>query len=237
METKSFSVSECISEGWEYSKKHGLLMAVILFGLGIISQGFSSMFSFIGGVNPFDTQETTRQLGERMAQGDTQAMFDYFRMMSATSAGSWVGAILSSLVLVGLYNFALGIISGRFSSLEFDVFKMPLMVYVKYFAVSVITGILTGVGLLLCVIPGIYIGARLQFATIYIVDNPDADIIEALKASWEMTSGQVMSLIGFALACFGITIIGLLCCCVGIYFAEAVTIFATVCAYNVLKQA
>ena len=225
----SLSVSGAIGSGWECAKKHGLMVAVILLGITIVS----SIFESLTGVS-MDTSQAM-ELGKRMGEGDMGAIEAYREMLMASSGAPVFSFVLSTLIYVGLYNLALGLLSGRLTEAGFDVFKLPLMVYVKFFVLEILVGIIASVSIALCVIPAFFIIPRVAFAPIYLIDNPHAGIIESLTSSWRMTSGSTLSIIGLGLAFLGILIVGLLCCCIGVYFADAVILFAFAAAYYQMR--
>jgi uncharacterized membrane protein len=54
-------------------------------------------------------------------------------------------------------------------------------------------GVAVLIGLVLFIVPGIYIGVRLSFTLFLIVDT-EMDFMTALKTSWAMTEGRVLEL-------------------------------------------
>lgn len=77
----------------------------------------------------------------------------------------------------------------------------------KYFAASIIYGMMVLIGLLFLVIPGIIIALKYQFYGYLIVDR-HMDPIEALKGSSRLTNGALTNLFVFWMALYcGITII------------------------------
>lgn len=226
---KQFEVSEVVGTGWEYAKKHGLLIAVIYFVVAIINNFISNMF--VTG----DTYAIGQELGERMATGDIKAMQQYFDLLAHISAGALIGIIISIIVGTGLYNFALGVMTGKVQSLEFDTFNLPINTYFKYVATEIVVGLICMVGFACCILPGIWLSARLGFASLHIIDNPDAGIGDAISTSWHMTEGNTFNIILLYIMFILIMIAGFLCCCVGMYFAMAITLFATTSAYLILR--
>lgn len=225
----SLSVSGAIGSGWECAKKHGLMVAVILLCITIVS----SVFESLTGVS-MDTSQAM-ELGKRMGEGDMGAIEAYREMLMASSGATVFSFVLSTLIYVGLYNLALGLLSGRLTEAGFDVFKLPLMVYVKFFVTELLVSIIATISILLCVIPAFFIIPRIIFAPIYLIDNPDAGIIESIQASWKMTKGETIDIIVIGLAILGITILGYLCCCVGVFFADAVSMFIFTAAYYQMR--
>jgi len=231
MENYKLSISSAIGTGWEYAKKHGLMIAVILLIVYVATNALSGLF----GTN-IEMSEAQR-IGERMGRGDMEALKDFANLYSST--GSTIASLITALVeivlYVGLYNLALGLIRGTYTTVTFDAFKLPLMTYVKYLVVEILVGIISGVATLLCIIPAFFVVPRIVLAPIYIIENPEAGVFEAITASWNMTKGNTLAMIGLWFAFVGILIVGFLCCCIGAVFAEVIILFATVAAYYQLR--
>ncbi|MCQ2256886.1 MAG: hypothetical protein MJZ41_02700 [Bacteroidaceae bacterium] len=225
--------SATLSTAWEYAKKHGLIIAAVLFVLSLVTQGASSLFN--SGANLDHDQ--IQHVAEQISKGDMEALKQVGEMYRGVGNSLCTGfsALLNMIVYVGLYNLALGLFSGRFTETTFDAFNLPVTVYLKYIAVSIICGILGFVSALFCLIPWFFVAPRLVLAPVYQIDHPEEGVIESIKASWKMTEGNTGSMIMLGVFCFLISIVGFLACCVGAYFAEAIELFALVAAYNQLK--
>jgi membrane-anchored glycerophosphoryl diester phosphodiesterase (GDPDase) len=103
------------------------------------------------------------------------------------------------------------------------------------FVVNLITGIIVFVSTLCCIIPVFFVAPRIIFAPVYQVEHPEAGIFESISASWNMSSDNTFSLLGLGFIIVGIAIVGFCCCCIGIFFAEAIELFALTAAYYQLK--
>lgn len=226
----SFSVSESISQGWELAKKHGLLLALFVLVIGIITNLLSS-FTLPSGFMEGYTKALT--------QNDPDAMMQLLNS-SSTSAASIIVSIIQMVVyvlfLAGFCATILKLTRGLMAKVSLDGFKMSAMTYLKYFAVCVIVGLIVGIGTALCVIPGIFFAIRLAFAEWYILDHPEAGIGEAISASWKMTKGNFWSVFGLQLCEIGIILLGYLCCCIGVLFAVPFAMFVESCAYTTLHE-
>ena len=226
----SFSVSESISQGWELAKKHGLLLALFVLVIGIITSILNS-FTLPSGFMDSYTKALT--------QNDPDAMMQLLNS-SSTSAASIIVSIIQTVVyvlfLAGFCATILKLTRGLMAKVSLDGFKMSAMTYLKYFAVCVIVGLIVGIGTALCVIPGIFFAIRLAFAEWYILDHPEAGIGEAISASWKMTKGNFWSVFGLQLCEFGIILLGYLCCCIGVLFAVPFAMFVESCAYTTLHE-
>lgn len=226
----SFSVSESISQGWELAKKHGLLLALFVLVIGIITSILNS-FTLPSGFMEGYTKALT--------QNDPDAMMQLLNS-SSTSAASIIVSIIQTVVyvlfLAGFCATILKLTRGIMAKVSLEGFKMSAMTYLKYFAVCVIVGLIVGIGTALCVIPGIFFAIRLAFAEWYILDHPEAGIGEAISASWKMTKGNFWSVFGLQLCELGIILLGYLCCCIGALFAVPFAMFAESCAYTTLHE-
>ncbi len=233
MANYSLNISDAVSTGWDYAKKYGLIIAVIIFIVSLLTGGLSNIGS------PDLSPDVASNIGRRIGSGDTQALKELIDTYSSSSGLNVFFSIVSILIeiamYVGLYNLALGLIRGIYNEVGFDAFKLPLATYVKYVVVEILVGIITAVSFMCCIVPYFFVAPRLVFAPLYVIDNPEAGVFEAIKASWGMTQGNTLAMIGLYLALIGIVIVGFLCCCVGVYFAAVVALFATVAAYLQLK--
>ena len=226
----SLEIGGALSTAWEYAKKYGLLIAVVYLLVGILTNGLQS----IGGPSFQDSQA----IGEAIGRGDWESVGSIAQAYSGSigsKIGTMFGGILSTIVSVGLYNQALGLMSGRFNEVTFDAFKLPFATYLKVFVVSFIVGIISIVAFFCCVIPALFVVPRLILAPVYQVEHPEAGIFESIGAAWNMTSDNTFSMLGLGIVIFGIIILGFCCCCIGVYFAQAIELFALIAAYNQLK--
>ena len=226
----SLEIGGALSTAWEYAKKYGLLIAVVYLLVGILTNGLQS----IGGPSFQDSQA----IGEAIGRGDWESVGSIAQAYSGSigsNIGTMFGGILSTIVSVGLYNQALGLMSGRFNEVTFDAFKLPFATYLKVFVVSFITGLICVVAFLCCVIPALFVCPRLILAPVYQVEHPEAGIMESIGAAWKMTADNTFSMLGLGIVVFGIIILGFCCCCIGVYFAQAIELFALIAAYNQLK--
>lgn len=231
MENYQLEISSAISTAWEYAKKYGLLVAVVYLVVGMVTGGVQNMF---GGFNP----EAYGQMGDAASRGDWETVAQYAQMINGgigSSIGSLFSSIISLIVSAALYNLALGLMSGRFTEVTFDAFKMPVETYLKVVAVEFIIGFAMLISMLFCLIPFFFVAPRLVLAPVYQIENPEAGIIDSIKAGWNMTSGNTLPMLGLGLAMAGILFVGFCCCCIGVYFAQAIELFALIAAYYQLK--
>lgn len=233
MANYNLEVSSTISTGWEYAKKYGLLVAVIYLVVSVVSGGLSNILG--ASVSP----DVYTQMGEAMGRGDWGEVARYAQTINGgfgSSVASFLGSLVSIIVSVALNNLALGLMSGRFTEVTFDAFKLPAQTYLKVVAVELIAGIALAISLFFCIIPFFFLAPRLILAPVYQVENPEAGVIDSIKAAWNMTSDNTIPMLLLGLAMAGIIFVGFCCCCVGVYFAEAIELFVLIAAYNQLKN-
>lgn len=86
-------------------------------------------------------------------------------------------------------------------------------------------------GTLALVVPGIILGVGLYFSLFFIADT-NMGVMEALKASWEASSGQRGKMLLAALASLGLVLLGTLACLVGLLVAVPVSFIAAAVVYT-----
>ena len=230
MANYSLEIGNALNAAWEYAKKYGLLIAVIYLLMDLLTGGLDQISG------PSVNQEAYQALGEAIGRQDWESAGSIAQSLNTGFPVSGIiGAILKLIVSVGLYNLALGLMAGRFSEVTFDAFKLPFATYLKVFVVNLITGIIVFVSVLCCIIPVFFVAPRIIFAPVYQVEHPEAGIFESISASWNMSSGNTFSLLGLGFIIVGIAFVGFCCCCIGVYFAEAIELFALTAAYYQLK--
>ena len=96
----------------------------------------------------------------------------------------------------------------------FEVFRN----YWNAVLASLLVGIITCIGFVLLIVPGIIFACKLAF-TPYLVVDRKMQVIEAIKESWRMTGGHAWKVFLIGLLSIPIGIAGLICFGVGIIIA------------------
>ncbi|MCR5314251.1 MAG: hypothetical protein K6E54_11525 [Bacteroidaceae bacterium] len=224
MEQIQLSISNVLERAWELTKKHGLLLAVLLLVAYILSYCLASP------ATKFDQQSYL----EAVQNQDMETILSIYTGM-LTHPMYFISILVGAFVSVAIMKIFLGLAKGELTSIELSACKMPFAVYVKAVVVFFIIELAVCVGMSLCVIPGIFLAVRLMWAFVYQVDNPEAGIGESFSASWNMTRGNFWPLLGLGVVTFFIAILGLLACCIGMFYTLVVFYFAMVVAYLTLK--
>ena len=109
---------------------------------------------------------------------------------------------LSNLLTLYSYALAILLIDDIFKEKSRSVsnyFYQALYFFPKIIGIGLITGILVVFGLLLFILPGLYISARLMFAP-YIGLMENRPILDSVKKAYEITEGKGWKLIGYVVA-------------------------------------
>lgn len=98
---------------------------------------------------------------------------------------------------------------------------------------GLLVGLATGVGLLLCILPGLVIAFFTWWTMQFVIDQ-DQDPVSAIKSSFSAISSNAGPLLLLALALFGINVVGALLCGLGLLVSIPLTIIASTYAYRVV---
>ena len=221
---KRLNASEVTGRAWELAKKHGLILAVVLFAVSMIT----SSLSFMG----FPWSDYI----EAIAENDTEAALELAEGMGSMSLLSIVGGLVSLVIMAGLTNIAIKVVKGEMKNFDLAGFKMPAMTYVNFVVATILMGIAIGLGTVMCIVPGIFLAVRLALVTICVLEHPEEGIGGAFSRSWKMTKGNFWSIFVLGIYYILIAFLGLLCCCVGVYFAYAMGILMLIVAYFTLSD-
>ena len=71
MANYSLNISDAVSTGWDYAKKYGLIIAVIIFIVSLLTGGLSNIGS------PDLSPDVASNIGRRIGSGDTRSMPDH----------------------------------------------------------------------------------------------------------------------------------------------------------------
>lgn len=144
-----------------------------------------------------------------------------------------IGLIITSLANMGFYHSALLLTKGL--KPRFSEFYSNWRLFFSWIIAGFLYGFMLGIGLLLLIVPGLYVFAIFGFYPFFILDKGSGPI-ESLKKSAEITKGIRNHVVLFFLACLGIIILGLLCFGVGLLIAAPVVIIAMASVYEKLTN-
>ena len=139
--------------------------------------------------------------------------------------------VVGLILAMGLIRAALAVLDGGRPDVGMLFHTEGLL---PYLVASILVGLAVGVGLILCIIPGLILGFLFAFYGYAIVDRKTGDAIEAMKISWNLTSKNIGPLILLFILAFLINLVGALLCGVGLLFTYPITAVAIAYAWRTL---
>jgi hypothetical protein len=126
-------------------------------------------------------------------------------------------------------RFALTIYDGR--PFELRELVPDARMFLNYLAVSVLYGLLVTLGLVLFVVPGLYLAVRYGF-TGFLVADGRAEVLDSFHQSSELTRGVRGKVFGLMLVLFLLNFLGALLFGIGLLFTVPVSAFAMTLVYR-----
>lgn len=157
----------------------------------------------------------------------------------ATEDNAWVrflAGVVEFLVgaIIGMGWIRIALLITRGEPVEgTDVFRTGRYL-IAYIIGSVLFGLMFAVGLVLLIIPGIWVALTFGFFT-WIIVNHNVDAIASLQRSYELTKGHKWDLLGFFVVLFLLNILGLIVFVVGVIVTAAISLLATAYVYRRLE--
>jgi uncharacterized membrane protein len=155
--------------------------------------------------------------------------------ISKTLIGSLASAALSVVGIVmgaGFTTIALKLSANH--KVHFgELFPWNRTVWL-YFLASVLSGLAMVGGLILLIVPGIFVGVRLILVRFAVMDG--ARPFESLHVSWNTTRGHFWRMLGLILVLVGINIVGAMLLLVGLLVTVPITVLAMAHVYHKLKH-
>lgn len=141
-----------------------------------------------------------------------------------------IGLILGGPMMGGLAGLYLKKIRGQSATFG-DAFVGFSIAFVPLMLLFIVKSMLTLLGFLLCIVPGIYLGVSWIFAVALVFDKR-LDFWPALELSRKVVSRHWWKIFGFAVVAGLVAMAGLLACCVGVFVTSAVAEVALLYAYE-----
>jgi len=144
-------------------------------------------------------------------------------------------AVLSGVPLIqgpliaGFHIFTMKKLMGRKAEIG-DLFK-GFNFFVPTLVASLLIGLFTFAGTLLCLIPGLVVAAMYKFTYLFIVDKR-MDFWPAMQASHAVVKNDYFGFTMFMILAFLVNLLGVLCCIVGLLVTIPLTFAAITVAYK-----
>jgi hypothetical protein len=150
--------------------------------------------------------------------------------LSVYAGGYIVDALVETPLMAGLYWFYLKKIRGEAAGVD-DLFAGYRTAFAPLALAGLAKGILIGVGLLVCVLPGLFLGLIWAFTTPLIIDKR-LEFWAAMETSRQTVMGNIGPFVLLILLCTGIFLSGILACGVGFIFTGPLSLLVFAYAYN-----
>jgi hypothetical protein len=144
--------------------------------------------------------------------------------------GVLVGLILGGPMMGGLYAMYLKKIRGLSANFG-DAFIGFSVAFGSLLGAYLVSALLTCLGLLFCLAPGIYLGVSWVFALALVIDKR-MDFWQAMELSRKVVTKHWWSMFGFLIVVGLLSLLGLLACCVGAFVTTAIGEAALMYAYE-----
>ena len=219
-----YDAVEAIKYGWAKFSKN---VAPFLIGALIVGV-ISIVFSFLGQLISaalFDTSSTTTIDPATGAVDIENAGF--FTALLANAVVSFVGQVITTIGIAGLLKMAFDVVDGKEASLNTMLEGWDK---VQVVVASILVGIATFIGLVLCVLPGIAVIVFTAFTTAFVVDKK-LGAVDAIKASVDLVKNNLGPAIVWMLLALVCAIVGAIACGVGLLVAIPVILISQ--AYTV----
>ena len=212
----TFAVGDALRYGWNKFKNNAGLWIAVTLGAIIVNVAIQLP---TGGLNPYlDFVDAS--------VGPTRPSL----LLSAVT--TLVSFLLGVLLQAAFVQGSINEVDGR--KPDFASFLMVRNLGIVVLA-AIIVGVVTVIGLVLCIIPGIVISFLTYFTLQFVIDR-DQDAVTAIKSSYQLTSRNVGQLLLLALACIGINLLAAIPCLLGLLVTAPVTLIASTYAYRVLVR-
>ena len=141
-------------------------------------------------------------------------------------------SVVSLILAMGLIRAALRVTDGGTPELSQLTETDQLGPYIVQ---AILVGLAIGIGLLVCIIPGLIAAVLFAFAGYAVIDARDGDAVGAIKRSFEIVKGNFGAVLGLMVLLILVNIVGALLCGIGLLFTYPMTSVAIAYAYRTLN--
>jgi hypothetical protein len=201
------AISDTFGHGWETLKKFFPELILLVF--------IQILFSLpMGLVNAFADQESFGHI-----------LFSIFNVA--------YGLIIMAPLSYGANLLCLKAVRGEpFKVPEiFDAYRQTLQIILA----SILVGAIIGIGIVLLIVPGIIFACKLSMVS-YLVMEKKMEAVDAVRTSWQMTSGHTGTIFGMSILSFFLILCGLICLIVGVFPAAIWISLAFAAMYHAISQ-
>ena len=187
------------------------------------------------------TRDYQLQIGSCFSRGWDLVKNHFWLTVGATFLIHLIAVAVGSIPLVGLaltYIFIGGLdwmflklVRGEKAEVG-DAFAGFNLAFGPLALFSLVAQLLVILGIVLCILPGIYLSISWMFFTPLIILDKRLDFWQAMELSRKVVTRHWWQVFGFALVCLLLMICGTLLCFIGVFIAMPIVKAATVYAYE-----
>ena len=224
--------TSAIKYGWEKFQQNWqvILMALIVGFVAIVVLGGIG-FLIQRSLTSVDDCTVRISNGVIRSSGGCGSSPGFFTTLFASALFQFLFYLGSTILQYFIIRATLIIVRGEkleaSSVMSFDSFG-------PYFVTAILVGILTFVGFVLCILPGIAVAFFTMFWGYFVVDK-NMSPVDAIKASFELVKDNIGAVIVFLILGWLVTLAGFIACIVGLVVAMPVVTIATGYMYKRLQ--
>lgn len=136
----------------------------------------------------------------------------------------------STVLLGGLFRYYLKLIRGQNADVG-DAFSGFTNGFTQLALLGLVQGALVWIGVIFCIVPGIYLSVAWYFSTVLVADQ-GMDFWSAMEFSRKVVSKHWFLVFGFLLVIGLLAGAGVLACCIGMFVSAPVAFVAMALAYE-----
>lgn len=213
----SLDIVGCVSRSWDMVQANFWPIVGVTFLIVVLLEGFNQLMGLISrpAVNAMITNREFTLSGVMLFLGT-----------------SILAMPVSTVLMGGLFRYYLKLIRKQGPTIG-DAFSGFSDSVVQFVLLGFVQGILVWLGILLCIIPGIYLAVAWYFAILLIADR-EMNFWDAMELSRKMVSKHWFVVFGFMLVMGLLAAAGVIACCVGAFVTAAVAFIAVTYAYETI---
>lgn len=222
----AWNLGDALSYGWKKFQENVsqiLLAAVVLFVVLIVAGGIAVAFQAV-----LTTDATCTYSALDGAECDEGSGFIWRMIVSAISTGFLY--VVMMIVGAGIIRGALGITEGRPFQVS-EMFKTDQLGSV--IVASLLIGVATTIGYALCYLPGVAVAFLTSYTLFFVIDKNLAPI-DAIKASFELTTKNLGNTVVWYIVGGLVAVAGAIACGVGLLVTIPLVIIGGAYTYKVL---
>lgn len=227
---QQWDVGAAVSYGWsKFQANMGqMILAALAIFAGIVVIYGIALVAIILPAGNSDYECKFNDAGEYVCSGDSGGYG--FLSLIVLALLYVVFFVYAQVIGAGLIRESLAVTEGRQFSTA-GVFKFQNIGNV--IVTSLLVGLGTFIGTILCVIPGIIFGFMTMFSLFFVVDK-NLSPVDAIKASIDLVKNNVGSTIIWYLVAYVIALVGAILCGVGLLAAIPVILLGSAFTYKKL---